>query len=502
MLLPSLATSIANVALPTLAAGFAAPFQDVQWVVLAYLLAITTLTVSAGRMGDVVGGRRLLLTGIVVFATASVLCGVAPTLALLIAARAAQGAGAAVMMALSVALVGDTVPPERTGRAMGLLGTMSALGTTLGPSLGGLVIAGPGWRAAFLVIVPLAVVTASLASSHLPIDRRRPTRPLARVDVVNTLLMTLTLGAYAAAMTTGRGFGPLQAALLGASALSLGLFALVESRASSPLIRWAMFQRPALLAGLAMSALVSSVMIATLVVGPFYLSRALGLSPALVGIVMSAGPLVAALAGIPGGRMVDRRGASPMAIAGLAVMAASCLTLSMIPMALGTLGYVVPIACMTAGYGLFQAANNTAVMHGTRPDERGSVAGLLTLSRNLGLVTGAAAVGAVFVHGSGGSETAAAPPEAVAAGMRMAFTMAAVLALAALAIAIRGTRPSATGNHTEPLLAARGASGAAFAEGDPSRCDAALPPRTARSRVRESRSWAGRSGRLPGPPAL
>ena len=173
MLLSSLGTSIANVALPTLAQAFSASFQHVQWVVLAYLLAITTLIVSVGRLGDITGRRRLLLAGIVLFTGASLLCGIAPTLWLLIAARAAQGIGAAVMMALAMAFVGETVPKDRIGRAMGLLGTMSAIGTALGPSLGGILIAGFGWQAIFLVSVPLGILTFLLAYRYLPADRRR-----------------------------------------------------------------------------------------------------------------------------------------------------------------------------------------------------------------------------------------------------------------------------------------------------------------------------------------
>ena len=134
MLLSSLGTSIANVGLPTLARAFEASFQQVQWIVLAYLLAITTLIVSVGRLGDITGRRRLLLIGIVLFTTASLLCGMAPTLWLLIAARVVQGLGAAVMMALSMAFVGETVPKEKTGSGMGLLGTMSAMGTALASS--------------------------------------------------------------------------------------------------------------------------------------------------------------------------------------------------------------------------------------------------------------------------------------------------------------------------------------------------------------------------------
>ncbi len=172
MLLSSLGTSIANVGLPTLAQAFNASFQEVQWIVLAYLLAITTLIVSVGRLGDIIGRRRLLLAGIVLFTVASVLCGVAPTLWLLIAARAAQGLGAAIMMALTMAFVGETVPKAKTGSAMGLLGTMSAIGTALGPSLGGVLIAGLGWRAIFLVNVPLGILTLASRAS-LP-ARRSP----------------------------------------------------------------------------------------------------------------------------------------------------------------------------------------------------------------------------------------------------------------------------------------------------------------------------------------
>ena len=184
MLLSSLGTSIANVGLPTLAQAFNASFQEVQWVVLAYLLAITTLIVSVGRLGDIIGRRRLLLAGIVLFTVASVLCGVAPTLWLLIAARAAQGLGAAIMMALTMAFVGETVPKARTGSAMGLLGTMSAIGTALGPSLGGVLIAGLGWRAIFLVNVPLGLLTLLLAYRHLPVDRRGPKTDRAGFDTI------------------------------------------------------------------------------------------------------------------------------------------------------------------------------------------------------------------------------------------------------------------------------------------------------------------------------
>ncbi|MEP6971831.1 MAG: MFS transporter, partial [Betaproteobacteria bacterium] len=173
LLLSSLGTSIANVGLPTLAQVFHASFQQVQWVVLAYLLAITTLIVSVGRLGDLFGRRRLMLGGVLLFTVASALCGAASGLWQLIAARALQGLGAAVMMALTVAFVGEIVPKEKAGSAMGLLGTMSAVGTALGPTLGGMLIAACGWQAMFLVNLPLGLLALWLIWRHLPADRSR-----------------------------------------------------------------------------------------------------------------------------------------------------------------------------------------------------------------------------------------------------------------------------------------------------------------------------------------
>lgn len=436
MLLSSLGISIANVALPALAQAFDASFQQVQWIVLAYLLAVTALIVSAGRLGDLTGRRRLLLAGIFLFTLASLLCGFAPTLPLLIAARAAQGLGAAVMMALTMAFVGETVPKARTGSAMGLLGTMSAIGTALGPSLGGVLIAGFGWPAIFFISVPLGTLALLLAYRHLPADRRRTATDRTAFDHVGTLLLALTLTAYALAVTTGRGsFGPVNAALLFAAIAGLALFAFVETRAASPLIRLAMFRDPALSAGFAMSTLVTTVVMATLVVGPFYLSGALALDAARAGLVMSCGPIVAALTGVPAGRLTDRFGAWRMTIAGLAAMAAGAAILPMMPASLGVPGYVLPLAAVTAGYALFQAANNTAVMAGIRPDQRGVISGLLNLSRNLGLITGASVMGAVFALGARTTNVMTASPDAVAAGMRITFAAAAVLTVAALAVA-------------------------------------------------------------------
>lgn len=436
MLLSSLDTSIANVALPTLAKSFSAPFQQVQWIILAYLLTVTTLIVSAGRLGDLTGRRRLLLAGIFLFTLASVLCGAAPTLALLIAARAVQGLGAAIMMALSLAFVSDVVPRAKTGTAMGLLGATSAFGTALGPSLGGLLIAAIGWRAIFFVNVPLGIVALFLTRRFLPADRGETSLQRAGFDHAGTALLTFTLTAYVLAMTTGHGrFGAPDVALLGAAILGASLFIRIEAKAASPLIDLRVFCNPALSAGLAMSCLVMTVVMATLVVGPFYLSGALALGAVRVGLVMSCGPIVAALTGIPAGRTVDRFGAHRMALTGLGAMATGSFLLAVVPARFGIAGYLAPLVVITAGYALFQAANNTTVMTNIGPDQRGVISGMLSLSRNLGLISGVAFMGTVFNLGSKAAGVTAPRAQAVAAGLHVTFGIAALLIIVALVTA-------------------------------------------------------------------
>jgi EmrB/QacA subfamily drug resistance transporter len=412
MLLSSLGTSIANVSLPTLAQVFDASFQAIQWVVLAYLLSLTTLIVSVGRLGDMLGRRRLLLAGLLLFTLASGLCALAPTLWWLIAARAVQGVGAAVMMALTMAFVADVIPKDKTGRAMGLLGTMSALGTALGPSLGGILIAGFGWRSIFVVTVPLGLVTWLIARNYLPVDARRSIT-MRSFDTIGTLLLGCTLAAYALATTLGRGhYGVLNLVLMFVAVIGVCLFVFAQKRVASPLMRLALFRDAVFTASLAMSALVSTVMMATLVVGPFYLARVFALDPVSVGLVLAAGPLVAAMSGVPAGRITDRFGATRVVLAGLVLIAMAAFTLSALSARLTVPGYIVIIGVMTAAYALFQTANNTAVMADVAKDQRGVVSAMLNLGRNLGLITGASVMGAVFAFGAAATDISTASRDA------------------------------------------------------------------------------------------
>lgn len=380
MLLASVGTSIANIALPTLAGAFSTPFHQVQWVVIVYLAALTASVALVGRMGDRHGLRRVHIGGLTLFAVASVLCGLAPSLWFLVAARALQGFGAAVLMTLPMALMRATTGEARIGRAMGLLGTMSALGTALGPALGGLLLGATGWRGIFLILVPIALLALLLAMASLPPDAPRPALrgPPRRVRPGRDLLRNLLL--------------------------NLG---------------------------------VAAVMMTTLVVGPFFLGRGLGLTDAVIGLVMSVGPAISILSGIPSGRMVDAWGHRPVLATGLAMLAAGCLCLSLLPGQFGVAGYIAAILVLTPGYQLFQAANNTAVLADVAEDERGFVSGLIGLSRNLGLVLGASAMSAVFAHAVGTGDLGHSSPIAMARGLQLTFLLAAGMMLAGLWASLR-----------------------------------------------------------------
>jgi MFS family permease len=357
------------------------------------------------------------------------------------------------MMTLSMALVSDTVSPARGGRAMGLLGSMSAVGTALGPSLGGLLVAGLSWRAIFFINLPLGITAYFLASRHLTSEPHR--RPAERhgFDVPGTLLLALSLGAYALAMTSGRGrFGAANAALLFGALCTAALFILTERRAASPLLRLELFRNPSLSAGLAMSALISTVTMATMVVGPFYLSRGLGLGAAAVGLIVSIGPLVAAATGLPAGRLTDRYGPERMTAAGLVVTAGGAVLLATVAARLGLYGYIPAVIVVTTGYALFQAANSSGVMAGVGADRRGVVAGMLNLARNLGLITGASAMGALFSAASGSADLAAASPERFARAMQVTFAVATILTVLAISV---GASCGALTKHREPEAPAR-----------------------------------------------
>jgi MFS family permease len=295
------------------------------------------------------------------------------------------------MLSLALAMVGQLVPAAQRGWGMGLLGTLSACGTALGPSFGGLLVGGFGWQAPFLLLVPVSLLALGAGMVGLPSEGGLPQRE--SVSLASLSLLVVALLCYGLALTSG---GALSLGLWAGALLVTALFMGRERRAQISLLPLALLADSRLRNGLLASALVASVMVLTLLIGPFYLHGVFELDMATVGLMISGGPLLAALTGMPAGWLVDRLGARPVVWLGLISMEIAALGLAWAAGQFGPLGYLLPILLLTAGYALFQTANNSAVVGGASEQTRGVVAGLLTLSRNFGQLTGVAGLGGLF----------------------------------------------------------------------------------------------------------
>lgn len=435
ILLASLGTSIANVALPHLAGAFVAKFSTVQWVVIAYLLALTVCSVGAGRFGDRIGHARALRLGVVIFTAGALAGAMAPQIWFLILARMVQGVGAALMIVLPMALLRDKAAPENLGRAMGLLGTASAMGTALGPALGGFLVAGFGWRAIFGLMAAFGLLCLWLGRDDGVVAKTDPVAGV--IDLRSSVAFGAAIAGVALTMTTP--FGAISTGLLLASGISFLVFLRLERRASTPFIPAGILADTALRRGLVANALVAAVMMTTLVVGPFYLARGLGLGSGAVGLVLAVGPVLSALTGVPAGRLVDRLGAAKVAQLGVAAMALAVALIAVLVPRFGLVGYLGGIAILTPGYQLFLAANTTLVLTKAGAAIRGAISGLLGLSRNLGLIIGAAGMGALFARATGRADAAIADPAQIGFGVTVSFGVATVLLLCAVAL-VRPTR--------------------------------------------------------------
>lgn len=439
VLVASLGTSAANVALPTIATQLHATFAQTQWVALAYLLSMTAASLAVGHLGDLIGRQRVLLFGIGVFTVATSLCAIAPTLWMLIAARMLQGIGGAVLMVLPLARARDTVSPERLGRVMGVLGATAAGGTASGPALGGLLITVSGWSAIFATLVPLGLL-AGVSTGRTDPDKRVATGPRRGFDIGGVLLLTAGVALYTLGVTApGSEYWP-TLPLLGGAIVAGAVFVFGEIRARYPLLPPELLRNRNVSLGGVLNFIVGTVMMSTLVVGPFFLTGALHLAPIAIGAIMAAGPLTSICAGVFAGRAVDRFGWRPLTTTGLAGMLVGAIALALLPTWWGLPGYVASTVLLAPGYQLFLAANNSGVLNSVSAERRGVASGLLGLARNLGLITGASALATLFAAAAGSTELAASSPEALTIALRTTFLVTAALIVVAVILSLMQAR--------------------------------------------------------------
>jgi EmrB/QacA subfamily drug resistance transporter len=398
--LGQLDASIASLVLPTLEDVFQAPVAAIEWVALAYLLTLAALVVPIGRLADLLGRKTLYATGFVIFIVGSALCGLAPSLGWLIAARVLQAVGAAMLQANSVAIIAAAARPHELGRAIGIQGAAQAVGLAVGPSLGGLLIAALGWQWVFLIAVPFGIVGATLGWLVLPVTVHTPRAEAEaeRFDWLGAVLCAPSIALMLLALSYGNVWGwtsPRLIAVTTAAALLLAGFLMAERWARFPLVDLRLFRQRVFSAGIAAGLLSYAVLFGSLFLLPFDLQRIRGYGPAETGLLLSPIPIALGLVAPFGGIIADRVGSRPLTVAGMSVAATALLGLALaptapLPVALALLGL------LGAGVGLFTPANNSAIMGSAPPYRRGVASGLLNMTRSLGTSLGVAAIGTLL----------------------------------------------------------------------------------------------------------
>ncbi len=447
-LLATIDGSIVNVAFPTLVTELGTSFNVIQWVALAYLLTIATLTMGMGRLGDVVGKKKLFVAGIVIFTLASALCGLVPDVGWLIGFRVLQAVGSVLILALGAAILVEAFPASERGQALGWIGTTVSMGIVSGPVIGGLLISSFSWRAIFFVNIPVGVVGAFLALRFVPNTKPESGQ---RFDILGAVLMSIALFSLSLGLTLGQEAGFTSPAILACFALSLLTviaFIVVELRVESPMLQLRLFRSPMLTVSVVSGFLAFSCLSATFFLLPFYLEGVLDFDVGAVGLLMGAAPLMMGLVSPIAGTLSDRLGVRRLTLIGLMIIAVVYYGFTTIGIDTTATHYLMLAIPLGIGLGLFQSPNNSAIMGSVPPEYMGIGGSLLTITRLLGQITGIAVLGSVWAASVAAAAGGSLPPEGVSAadasaqvsGLHTTFVVAGVIITAAVLVAAWGFR--------------------------------------------------------------
>jgi EmrB/QacA subfamily drug resistance transporter len=432
--------SIVTVALPRMGRDLHVSLGAIEWVALAYLLVLVATVATVGRIADAVGRKLLYVYGFGVFTVGSVLCGLSPTLTVLIAARVLQAVGAAMLQANSVALIAEAMPASMLGRGIGVQGSAQALGLALGPAIGGILLSIAGWRLIFLVNLPAGVIGLALGWFLLPRSRSR--RELGAPDGLGAVLLALAaMGPLVYLSLAGRaGYanGVLLACLVGGIVAAVG-FVRRERRIKEPLIDLSILRRRGLPSGLSSGLVSYLALFGTLFTIPYYLS-ADHYSATLIGLQLAVLPVAIGMTAPLAGRLVNRVGARVLTAGGLILTAAGMLGIASLH---DTAGILAGLAVMGIGLGCFTPANNAAVMSASPRGYAGVTGGVLNMTRGLGTALGVALAGALFTAGAGiaGAQESQANVTAVGHGLTIALGVLGLVALGTgMALLVGGRR--------------------------------------------------------------
>jgi len=387
-LMAAIDSTIVILALPQMMEKLHADLVSMIWVIMAYILVSTVLLLTFGRVADMFGRVRLYNLGFVVFTIGSALCGLSPSAMALILARLVQGAGAALMMVNSPAIITEVFPPHERGRALGINGITWAIGGIVGPLLGGLILAVANWRWIFYINVPIGIF-GSLWGYRV-LKEMTVRRAEERFDATGAITFSIGLIALLFALTLGIQFSWVSAGILSLFGLFIvmtALFIIWERRASRPLLDLSLFRNRIYNFSVLAAMLQSLAMFATNFLIVFYLQAVRGYAPLTAAIMLIPLSIVSAVMGPISGWLADRIGARVPATAGVVLQAASLLwfIFTLTPTTpYGTI--VVGLLLVGLGGGLFWSPNTSAAMNGAPKDRLGIASAALATLRQTGMV--------------------------------------------------------------------------------------------------------------------
>lgn len=421
-----------NIAFPSITGSFGLPIDAIQWVVICYMLAHSSLMLAFGRMGDLAGHALVFRLGLACVAVAFTLCAVAPVFEWLLAARALQGVGAALTLSCGPALITSLFAEEHRARALGAYATMIALGGALGPSLGGLLVQEFGWPGVFWFRVPIALIPLLLLRD-LPAPPRAAVRE--PFDTIGAALLAATLVAMLLALNrAGRG-DTLLAVVLAAVALA-GLAAFIQRERSfrAPMLPLGVFSSFDFSLLNLLNTLVNLAGFAALLLVPYFLARQTSLGPLLGGLVLAMGPTGGVIGSSLGARSVGRLGRYPTVLLACALASAGLLWTANWGASPPVWSMVSSLLLQGIGTGLLQVAYLDIVTSTLPRENRGVAGSLASLTRTLGVVLGASGLTLIFTIASDGARD-------FVAGFSTTFFFAAALPALMLAAAISRRGP-------------------------------------------------------------
>ncbi len=420
----TLDASVVNISLPSITSYYHASLSSAEWVVMVYLLLLSSLLLTYGRLGDMIGHKKVYLSGMIIFTIASLFCSFSPSIYYLIFFRGLQAIGGGMISAVVQAIIAANFEPARRGRAIGLNSMIVSMGLAAGPTIGGILTSLYGWQSIFILNIPIGMAGCIWAWRVLP-QQKGLTQ---KFDLLGAGTLFIGLAAFLLAMSHGQEWGWTSPAILGllfAGACSIFLFLYAEAHNDQPIVDLALFKNR-LFAVANLTAMINYITQYSVVfLMPFYLINALKYEPRMAGLLMTAFPLAMMMTSPFSGILCDWVSSRLLSTLGLGISALAVSLLSFVYLTQSLALVVIALALVGLGTGLFLTPNNKAIMGSVPPSQVGIASGMLAMMRSMGQVLGVAVSGAVFssrlaVYGSGGYPLALHDTYLVALGIGVA----------------------------------------------------------------------------------